>query len=271
MDSRTASTTFRKLHQGPRPLVLPNAWEAGSARLIQSCGAQAIATTSAGLAWSHGYADGGAFPAGVLFEAIREIARVISLPLTVDMEKGYSSDLAVIAENAYRLAEAGAVGINLEDGSEPPEVLCQRIEAVKRGASRAGVDLFVNARTDVYLRGLTAPERAAEETIARGLKYREAGADGLFVPGLVDLAVIRRIVAGVPLPLNVLVRAGLPPISELGAVGVRRVSAGSGITSAVYGLARRATRQFLDGAGYQAMLEGGVPYAELNALFSEQQ
>ena len=108
MDSRTASTNFRKLHQGPRPLLLPNAWEAGSARLIQSCGAQAIATTSAGLAWSHGYADGGAFPAGVLFEAVREIARVISVPLTVDMEKGYSSDLAAIAENAHRLAEAGA-------------------------------------------------------------------------------------------------------------------------------------------------------------------
>jgi len=271
MDSRTAATQFRQLHQGPRPLLLPNAWDAGSARLIQSCGAQAIATTSAGLAWSHGYADGGALPPGILIDAVKEIARVISVPLTVDMEAGYSSELAVIAENAHALAAAGAVGINLEDGAERPEVLCQRIEAVKRGASRAGVDLFVNARTDVFLRGLTAPERAPEETIARGEKYRQAGADGLFVPGLVDLAVIRRIVSAVPLPLNVLVRAGLPPTSELAAVGVRRVSAGSGISSAVHGLTRRAARQFLDGAGYQAMLEGGVPYAELNALFSEKQ
>ena len=268
MDPRTASTRFRELHHAPTPLLVPNAWDAGSARLIESSGAKAIATTSAGLAWSRGYADGGALPPSVLLTAIAEIARVISVPLTVDMEAGYASELAAITENAFALASAGAVGINLEDATDRPEVLCERIGAAKRGAARAGVDLFVNARTDVYLRGLTAPERAVEESIARGLKYRDAGADGLFVPGVVEAGPIRQIVAGVPLPLNVLVWARLPPVSELAALGVRRVSAGSGISSAVHGLPRRAARQFLEGRGYDAMLEGAVPYPELNALFA---
>ncbi len=268
MDTRTAATRFRELHHGKTPLLLPNAWDAGSARVIESCGAQAIATTSAGLAWSRGYADGGALPASVLLTAVAEIARVVSVPLSVDMEAGYASDPAAVADNAFALASAGAVGINLEDGTDRPEVLCERIAAAKRGAARAGVDLFVNARTDVYLKALTPPERAVEESIARGRKYRDAGADGLFVPAVVEPASIREIVAGVPLPLNVLVWARLPSVAELGALGVRRVSAGSGISSAVHGLTRRAARQFLDGRGYEAMLEGAMPYPELNALFA---
>jgi 2-methylisocitrate lyase-like PEP mutase family enzyme len=268
MDTRTAVARFRTLHQGPQPLLLPNAWDAGSARLIEASGAQAIATTSAGLAWSCGYSDGGGLPFRFLLATVSEIARVIQVPLTVDMEAGYSDDLNAIAENAQALASAGAVGINLEDGSSPPEVLCERIAATKRGAAKAGVDLFVNARCDVYLRGLTTPERAVEESISRGLRYREAGADGFFLPA-VKPAEIRQVVAGVPLPLNVLVRAGLPRVSELAALGVRRVSAGSGISSAVSGLTRRAVRQFLDAGTYDAILEGAVPYAEMNALFTD--
>jgi 2-methylisocitrate lyase-like PEP mutase family enzyme len=208
-------------------------------------------------------------PASVLLAAVKEIARVISVPLSVDMEAGYGTDLAAIAENAFALASAGVVGINIEDGTDRPEVLCERIAATKRGAARAGVDLFVNARTDVYLKGLTTPERAADEAIARGLKYREAGADGLFVAALVDPASIRKVVAAVPLPLNVLVWAKLPSVSELGALGVHRVSAGSGISSAVHGLTRRAARQFLGGGGYDAIFEGAMPYPELNALFAD--
>jgi len=268
VDARTAAARFRQLHHTSTPLLLPNAWDAGSARVVESCGAQAIATTSAGLAWSRGYADGGALPASVLLGAVAEIARVLSVPLSVDMEAGYGTEPAVIAENAFALASAGAVGINLEDGNDRPEVLCERIAAVKRGATRAGVDLFVNARTDVYLKALAPPERAVEESISRGLKYREAGADGLFVPAIVAPASIRQVVAAVPLPLNVLVWAKLPPVSELAGLGVHRVSTGSGISSAVHGLTRRAARQFLGGAGYEAIFEGAMPYAELNALFA---
>lgn len=269
MDTRTTAARFRTLHQGPEPLLLPNAWDAGSARVIEASGARAIATTSAGLAWARGYADGYALPVRYLVATVTEIARVIRVPLTVDMEAGYADDLAAIAENAQALASAGAVGINLEDGASPPEVLCERIAATKRGAARAGVDLFVNARCDVYLRGLADKERAVEESISRGRKYRDAGADGFFLPGVVEPAEIRQVVAGVPLPLNVLVRSGLPRVSVLTELGVRRVSAGSGISSAVHGLTRRAVRQFLDGGTYDAMLDGAIPYGELNALFSD--
>jgi len=131
------------------------------------------------------------------------------------------------------------------------------------------VDLFVNARCDVFLKALVAPARALEESISRGLRYRDAGADGFFLPGVVEGSDIRQVVAGVPLPLNVLVRAGLPRVSVLMELGVRRVSAGSGISSAVHGLTRRAVRQFLDGGTYDAMLDGAMPYGELNALFGE--
>jgi 2-methylisocitrate lyase-like PEP mutase family enzyme len=159
MDTRTTAARFRTLHQGPEPLLLPNAWDAGSARVIEASGAQAIATTSAGLAWARGYADGYALPVRYLVATVTEIARVIRVPLSVDMEAGDADDLAAIAKNAQALASAGAVGINLEDGASPPEVLCERIAATKRGAARAGVDLFVNARCDVYLRA--SPARIA--------------------------------------------------------------------------------------------------------------
>lgn len=270
MDTRTAATRFRALHQGPQPLLLPNAWDAGSARVIETSGAQAIATTSAGLAWARGYADGYALPMRFLLATVSEIARVIHVPLSVDMEAGYADELAVIADNAEALARAGVVGINLEDGKLPPEVLSERIAATKRGAARAGVDLFVNARCDVFLKALTSPERALEESISRGVRYREAGADGFFLPAVVDPAAIREVIAAVKLPLNVLVRTGLPRVSELAALGVRRVSAGSGISSAVHGLTRRAVRQFLDAGSYDSMLDGAMPYAEMNALFGEQ-
>jgi 2-methylisocitrate lyase-like PEP mutase family enzyme len=269
MDTRTAATRFRQLHQGPQPLLLPNAWDAGSARVIEISGAQAIATTSAGLAWSRGYSDQYALPVRLLLATVSEIARVIRVPLTVDMEAGYADELGAIADNAEALAGAGAVGINIEDGTRPPEVLCERIAATKRGASRAGVDLFVNARCDVYLKGLTTPERALEESIRRGLKYREAGADGFFLAGLADPAAIRQVVAAVKLPLNLLVTPALPRIPELAALGVRRVSAGSGISSAVLGLTRRAVRQFLDTGTYDTILEGAMPYPEANALFAD--
>jgi len=269
MDTRTAAARFRALHQGPQPLLLPNAWDAGSARVIEASGAQAIATTSAGLSWARGYSDQYALPIRFLLATVSEIARVIHVPLSVDMEAGYADEPAAIADNAEALAKAGVVGINLEDGKLPPEVLCERIAATKRGAARAGVDLFVNARCDVYLKGLTTPERAFEESIARGLRYQEAGADGFFLPGVADPITIRQVVAAVKLPLNLLVKPGLPRVSELAGLGVRRVSAGSGIASAVHGLTRRAVRQFLDAGTYDPILEGAMPYAELNALFAE--
>src|SRR5437867_8180088 len=146
----TAAREFRRLHQEGL-LVLPNAWDAGTARLIESLGARAIATSSAAVAWSRGYADGDHLPVPLLLATVSEIARVVKLPITVDVEGGYSNDPSAVAGTIAAVIDAGGVGINVEDGTADPGLLCAKIEQVKREASRRGVELFVNARTDVYL------------------------------------------------------------------------------------------------------------------------
>lgn len=260
---------FRELHAPGAMLLLPNAWDAGSARLIESCGAAAIATTSAGLCWSRGYPDDDALPPRVLAAAVAEIARVVSVPLTVDVEGGYSGEPRAVGETVAAVVDAGAVGINLEDGTAAPALLCEKIGAIKAAAARAGIDLFVNARIDVFLRALVPPERALEESIDRARRYRQAGCDGVFVPGLVDRKAIGEIAAAVALPLNVMVAPNLPSVADLRALGVRRVSAGSAIAKTAYGAATRAAVRFLADGVYDAMFETAADYRRMNALFAK--
>jgi len=267
MSIQDRASAFRRLHAPGELLVLPNAWDPASARLMESLGATAIATTSAGLCWAHGYSDGKAIPLETLTAAVREIVRVTRLPVSADVEAGYADDAAGVARTVAAVIEAGAVGINLEDGSAPPELLAVKIGAVKQAAKRAGVDLFVNARADVYLRGLTPPERAVEETIARGRRYAEAGADGFFVPGLSQPDAIRAVTGAISLPVNLLVLPKLAPVAELRGWGVRRLSAGSSICAAALGTARRAAKQLLSEGRYDELYAGPVAYAEMNALF----
>lgn len=264
---RSVSATFRELHAPGRLLLLPNAWDAGSARIIEECRATAIATTSSGLSWARGYPDGSALPMPVLLAAVREIVRAVRIPVSADVEAGYSDDPARVGEVVAAVIDAGAVGINLEDGGDPPDLLCAKIEAVKAAAARGGVDLFVNARTDVYLKRLVPAERALETTLERSRRYREAGCDGVFVPRLVEPEAIRAIVAGIaPLPLNLLISPGLAPAAELSALGVRRLSVGGAIASAALGTVRHLASTFLSDGRSEALLGQGVDYAELNAL-----
>lgn len=260
--------TFRRLHVAGRPLLIANAWDAGSARLIESCGAAAIATTSAGLAWARGYPDGDALPPSVLAAAVAEIVRVVSVPLSVDAEGGYSDDPLRVGEVVRAIIDAGGIGINIEDGSAPPDLLAAKIAAARTAAAGAGVELFINARTDVYLRGLVPPEQAVEEALARGARYRDAGADGLFVPAVTDPDAIRALAAQAGLPLNVMVVPGLPRVAELAGLGVARVSAGSGIARAAAGTARHAASEFLGEGRYDAMNERDVDDRTMDALFS---
>jgi 2-methylisocitrate lyase-like PEP mutase family enzyme len=265
----TQAERFRALHAVGRIAVLPNAWDAGSARLIEACGAAAIATTSSGVAWACGYPDGDAIPPRVLADAVARIVRVISVPLTVDAEGGYSNDPASVAATVSALIDAGAVGVNLEDGSvQPPEILCAKIAAARTAATRAGVELFINARTDVFLRGLVAPEGRVAETLARAARYRDAGCDGIFVPAVHDPSTIAALVAGTELPVNVMLVPKLPPIATLTTLGVRRLSAGGAIAQAVHGLTRRLASIFLAGGDCGALFEGAAAYPELNALFT---
>jgi 2-methylisocitrate lyase-like PEP mutase family enzyme len=264
---RQSADLFRQLHQQGL-LVLANAWDAGSARLIASLGARAIATTSAGVSWSHGYADGDVLPVARLVSTVEEIARVIDVPLSVDVEGGYATDPAAVGDTVSRVVAAGAVGINIEDGGAPPDVLASKIEHAKRAGARSGIDVFVNARTDVYLRELVPPERRVEETLARAERYRAAGADGIFVPGVADPSDIRAIASGARLPLNVLAWPGLPAAPELERLGVRRLSAGLGITQAVYGQIASLAAAFLHDGTSVATANGAKPYAEINELMA---
>lgn len=257
---------FHALHRD-RLLLLANAWDAGSARLIESLGAQAIATTSAGVAWSHGYADGDHLPVRRLVATVADIVRVIRVPLTVDAEGGYSTDPDAVAETICGLIDVGAVGINLEDGDAGPDLLCAKIERIKRASARLGVALYLNARTDVYLRGLAPDERRVEETLARAARYRDAGADGLFVPGLSDEASVRAIAAGCGLPLNLLARPALPDARELERWGVRRLSAGSDIAQSVFARAGELAAEFLRDGDSRPLSAQATPYPQLNALF----
>ena len=204
--SSEAAARFRDLHRQGL-LRLANAWDAGTARLIEQRGAAAVATTSAGLAWAQGYADGDRLDPDVLLQAVSRIARVIRVPLTVDVEGGYSDDPDRVAALVLRVVHAGAAGINLEDGAGAPDLLAAKIRAIREACVAQGADVFINARADVYLRGLAAEERRVDETLARATVYRQAGADGLFVPGLVDVDAMRAIAAACGLPGNSLLRS----------------------------------------------------------------
>lgn len=257
---------FHRLHHEGL-LVLPNAWDAGSARLAQHLGAPAVATSSAAVAWSLGYADGDVLPVAQLLRSIETIARVLSVPLSVDIEGGYSPDPQQAAQTIDAAMAAGAVGINIEDGSSPPELLCRKIDAARSAAARRGVRLFINARTDVVLRSLVPAAQAVEESLRRAALYRAAGADGIFVPGVVDPAQIRVIAGEIGLPLNLLARPSLPAADELRALGVRRLSAGSSIAQAAYGdTARRMSAFLRTGASGSVITDGAMSYPELNRL-----
>ena len=262
-----SNPTFRNLHQGPEILLLANAWDAGSARLVESLGAKAIATTSAGLAWSRGYPDGDALPFEQVVAATREIARVIRVPLSVDIEGGYSDDPAAVAEVVAAVIDAGAIGINIEDGAGSADLLCAKIEAARQGAVRAGIDLFINVRTDVYLRGLATGAAAVEEVLRRAERYRSAGCDGLFVPVLAEEGAIRAIATAIaPLPLNIMLLPSLPSIDTLQVLGVRRLSAGASIAMAAWSTASRLAESFLGGS-WGEMFANPVDYVATNRFF----
>jgi len=266
--SHTAAARFHALHVGPAPLLLPNAWDAASAALMEDAGAQAVATSSAAVAWARGYADGDALPVAALIDVIAGIARVISVPLSADIEGGYTDDLGELAETVRAVIGAGAVGINLEDGRRDPDLHARKIEAARSAAAGAGVDLFINARTDVYLARLAEGEAALTETLRRAALYAGAGAGGIFVPLPIDEDLLSALAAGIALPLNAMGRPGMPPASRLGELGVRRLSSATGPFTAAYGAMLAATRTYLADGDTTAFAVASAGLPNLNARFS---
>lgn len=258
-------TPFHALHQDGL-LILPNAWDGGSAALVASLGAKAVATTSAGVAWALGWPDGDALPVERVVQAARDVVRgADGLPVSIDMEGGYSDDPVAVAGLAARLVEAGVQGINIEDGGGAPERLAAKIAAIK---ATVGGALFVNARCDVWLRGV-APDAPVAEAARRGAIYEAAGAEGFFAPGLTDVADIAAMVAATPLPLNLLAWPGLADAATLKGLGVRRLSAGSGVCGAVWGRAAALTKGFLADGRSAPLMEGAMGWGEVNGLMPQ--
>ncbi|MFJ8658287.1 isocitrate lyase/phosphoenolpyruvate mutase family protein [Streptomyces sp. NPDC093795] len=264
---RDKARLLRSLHVPGSPLVLPNAWDVASARVVADAGALAVATTSAGVAWSLGRGDGDHLGRDEALAAVARVAAAVDVPVTADVERGYAPDAAGVAETVRGVLAAGAVGVNLEDSLRPVAEQAERIAAARAAADAAGVPLFVNARIDTH-RLPPSGDRAAwlAETLLRARAYAAAGADGIFVLGALDAATVGRLVAEAPLPVNVAVGPDTLSVSELAAAGAARVSAGSSIAEAAYGLAGRAARELLD-RGTTTELEGGAEYTTLNALF----
>jgi len=275
MDSQAdKAMQFRERHRGPGALVLPNAWDVASARIFEEAGFPAIATTSAGIAFSLGYPDGQRIPRDEMFARVARIARAVKVPVTADIEAGYGSTAEDAASATHELIHAGAIGMNLEDASGDPDrplidlpKAVEKIAAVCGAAAELRVPVVVNARTDVYLRSSGDPETQYSEALRRLIAFRDAGAHCVFAPGLKDAETIARLVRDVQCPLNILAVPGTPPIPELEKLGVARVSLGSGPMRATLGLLRRMADE-LKRTGTYSALDGAVPYAEVNKMLA---
>lgn len=266
-DQHLNTKLFHSLHTSGQPVVLVNAWDAASARIAEAAGATAIATTSAGVAWSLGAADGDALGRDLAVDLVKRIVATVSVPVTADIESGYGTTPADVATTVRHVVAAGAAGVNIEDANHAgPAKLrdvddqCARLAA----AREAGAQLFVNARIDTYLRGAGG----VEETVARATAYLAAGADGVFVPGVTDPGTIEALVTAIPAPLNILAGPGALSVPELAELGVARVSLGSAVAQTAYAVVQRATEEAL-GAGTYTALADSLDFGTLNTLMRQ--
>ena len=272
---RAKAEAFRAMHDRSRILVLPNAWDAMSARVIEEAGARAIATTSAGVAFAVGYPDGEAIPRDEMIAAIARIARVVTIPVSADIESGFANDTRELVETIRRVIEAGAVGINLEDQVHDGarrlydlDVAVARVQAAREAADATGVPLVINARTDVYLLGVGEPETRFEHAVRRANAYRKAGADCLFVPAVVSRADIERLVPALEGPLNLLSIPGFPAVPELERLGVARLSVGGRLTLGAMSGLKKSVTELLSNGTYEPTVEGAIGYPDANRMMA---
>jgi 2-methylisocitrate lyase-like PEP mutase family enzyme len=274
-EQKAKANKFRSLHHGPKLLLLPNVWDVAGARVIENAGFAAMATTSAGIAFSLGYPDGQKISREEMLARVARIARLVKVPVSADVEAGYGDRPEDAAQTAHEVIEAGAIGVNLEDGTgnparplSDPSLQVERIRAIREAALRTGVLLVVNARTDVYLDQVGPPETRYDEAVRRALAYRDAGADCVFVPGVRDAETIAKLVRDLKCPLNILAGPGSLPVAELEKLGVARVSLGSAPMRATLGLLRRMAEE-LRASGTYASLEGAPAHGEVNKLLAK--
>jgi 2-methylisocitrate lyase-like PEP mutase family enzyme len=262
--SKQKAEALLELHQGF--LVLPNCWDAASARLIARAGAQAVATSSAGVAYVLGYPDGQRISRAEMIDMVRRVAAAVDVPVTADLEAGYGD----AAETVRQAIAAGAVGMNLEDAAQdgslfPLEDQVQRIRAARAAAQAAGIHFVINGRTDAFAAPGLAEGARALEAVRRANAYLSAGADCAFVPFVTDAAVIAELALQIRGPLNILGGPSAPPLADLRRLGVRRVSLGSAMARAAYGHAEKAAREILT-KGTCEILQGAPTYAQMQTL-----
>jgi len=276
-EQRALAERFRTLHRPGTPFVLGNAWDVASACLFESCGLQAVGTTSAGLAAALGHADAEAIPLDELAAMVRRIVAAVGVPVSVDIEAGFGVAPAGVAATVRRMLEAGAVGVNLEDavpGSSgklyPVEEAVARVRAAREATDVFGVPAVVNARTDILWRKGRPDATRVDECLRRLGAYVAAGASCVFAPGLQQPADIAAVARAAGAPLNVLATKGMPPLPELARLGVARVSLGSGPMRAGLTVLRRIVEELQSNGTYATLTEGVVTYAELQALVTGQ-
>jgi 2-methylisocitrate lyase-like PEP mutase family enzyme len=263
---------FRALHHGKRMLVLPNAWDVPSARVFEDAGFPAVATSSAGMLVSLGYPDGEIIDRQEFISAVGRIARVLSVPLSADIVAGFGKTPKEVLATVKAILKAGAIGVNIEDFIHatkklyPVERQIENVKAIRKLGETTGVPVVINARTDALRFAEGDEEARFKEAIRRATGYRDAGADCVYPMGLIDATSIARFVKALDFPINVMVRKGLPPISELERLGVARVSFGPTPAYAAMGLLKRAAKEVLEKGTYENLVEGAITFDELNAL-----
>lgn len=270
---KAKAVQFRELHSGPSLLVLPNAWDAASACILEQAGFQALATTSSGVAAALGYPDGQHISRDMLVEVVAHITRVVTCPVSVDLEAGYGNTLAEVLQTVKALLDAGAVGINIEDSTKHQakslvdvSFQVELLKAIREMASSMDVPLVMNARTDVFLLAIGDPARRFEEAVQRLNAYRQAGADCLFPIGVSDAGTIANLVQAINGPINVIAGPPAPSLAELARLGVARVSFASGLMRATLAHLRRIARELLEQGTYTTMSEL-ISGAEFRSLF----
>lgn len=277
MDKQTQierAARFRALHDRKRVMLLPNAWDAGSARVFADLGFPAIATTSAGVAWSLGYPDGEQAPLAEVIAATRRIVRATALPVSADIEAGYGDTPEAVGASVRAVIDAGVAGINLEDGVQHVTLrdvddVARRIAAARAAAHAAGVPIVINARVDVWMVGMGANEaERLDEALRRARAYLAAGADCIYPIGLVERATIAALVTGLDAPVNLGARPGLPDLAELGRLGVARVSTATRLATLALAAAR-AGADALRRTGRVEALDAPFGYKDMQRLFTQ--
>ena len=248
-DQQTKASLLYELHHNGNMLVLPNIWDPLGALLLEDIGYPAIATASASVAYSNGYDDGEQIPFDEVLKKLHRIASIVNIPVTADIESGYSNTDSGLRENIQSLIAAGVVGINIEDSYEhndslvPVETQCEKINLIRKVADEAGIHLFINARTDVYIKGGYEDNAKLSEAIKRGAAYKEAGADCFYPICVTQINHIQEVVSNLAMPVNILAIPGIPDFKTLKELGVSRVSLGPGFlkiaTKAMKNMAER--------------------------------